>query len=94
MSEPDTIEIINEVIAEETAILDEVMAELEKELADFGSPEKLLGMPYEMWANNPAVISALQAVYGTANDSRLAKLIAQKEYEKVLELEKALQGGK
>jgi len=70
---------------------DEYVAPLER----FGSPEKLLGKPYELWT--PQDIQMLGQVYGSGNDTPLARLIAKKEWEKTKAGEaelKALIGGR
>lgn len=56
-------ELVNEVIAEDMAALDEVIKEDIEPWKDVGPPEKLIGIPWEnVWSDQQ--ISMLVKIYG------------------------------
>jgi len=65
--------------------VDKLIEELIEPLADIGSPEKLIGKPYETWT--PQDLSMLAQIYGKQEPNPLSDLIFKKEYSAVLELE-------
>ena len=71
-------ELIDEIIAEEMAIADEVVAELADLLPRIASPEKLIGKPKEQWTVND--IQRMAAIYGTKEQGRLTRPIFEAEY--------------
>ncbi len=87
----ELLKIMDEVAAESAEIVDEVIDEVVDALEVVANPEKLIGKPYEMWT--PVDKQWLAAIYGTEDDSVLAKFIAKKEVAKLRELEKLAKGG-
>jgi len=71
-------ELIDEIIAEEMAIADEVVAELADLLPKIASPEKLIGKPKEEWTLND--IQRMTMIYGGKDKNRLARPIFEAEY--------------
>jgi hypothetical protein len=86
----ELVDIVDEIIKEELDTIKEVIKEELDPLTKFGSPEKLLGIPYEQWKGNPNILMALSRVYGTGPDSILEKFIADKDISKMYESEKGL----
>ena len=66
-------------------VVDEYIKDIIDKIGDIGSPEKLIGKKYEEWT--PEDLQRLAGVYGEGDDTPLAKLIFNKEYEKVKALE-------
>lgn len=78
-------DLITKVIAFEMKAIDILMADMVEPLAAVGNPETLIGKSYEQWT--PADIANLSKIYGTGNDTVLARLIFNREYTKVKNLE-------
>lgn len=76
---------VDEVIKLKMEIADEYVDEVIDAIGDIGSPEKLIGKKYEDWT--PQDLQRVANVYGPGDDSPLGKLIFNKEYEKVRQLE-------
>ena len=85
MKQTSLTQAATEVIELKLKIADEFIEEIIKPLGDIGNPEKLLGKPYEEWS--PAELQMLSQIYGTEDDTALAKLIFDKSYKEVQELE-------
>lgn len=81
---------LKEVIAEDLKALDAVIEEDIEVLSHIGNPEKLIGKPYEEWT--PQDKQRLAQIYGS-DDNTLDKFIFKREYEDVLEKERALEEG-
>jgi hypothetical protein len=79
------VDLVDEVVAEKFKIADEYIKDVVEAIGDVGNPEALIGKKYEDWT--PQDLQLLSNVYGQGDDSPLSKLIASKEYEKVLNLE-------
>jgi hypothetical protein len=77
-------EVSDEIIKLYDEVAKEVIEEIEKDLEDFGNPEKLLGKPYELWSPQDKMV--LAQIYGTG-DSPLERLVFRKEYEKMKQAE-------
>ena len=77
--------MVDEIIKMKMDIADEYIKEVIDTIGDIGSPEKLIGKKYETWT--PEDLQRLAGVYGQGDDTPLAKLIFNKEYEKVKALE-------
>lgn len=77
-------ELIDEIIAEEMAIADEVVAELADLLPRIASPEKLIGKPKEQWT--PADIQRMLQIYGAKEQGRLTRPIFEAEYAEYKQL--------
>ncbi len=78
-------ELVDEVVKLKMEIADEYIDEVVDTIGDVGSPEKLIGKRYENWT--PLDFQTLAQIYGDKPDSPLSKLIFDKEYEKVKQLE-------
>jgi hypothetical protein len=85
MRKDDFVEIINEVIALKLEIADEYISTVIDSIGNIGSPEKIIGKKYDDW--NEIDRQLLTQVYGTGDDTPLAKLIFNKEFEAVKKLE-------
>jgi hypothetical protein len=75
------IDLVNEVLKEELEVIQEVITEDIEPLVKFGSPEKLIGKPYEFWT--PVDKQLLAQIYGNDPNSPLVKLIVSKEFDKL-----------
>lgn len=87
MKETPYTRMVDEVVKLKIKAADEFIEEVIEPLGDVGSPEKLLGKKYEEWT--PAERQLLLRIYG-AGDSPLKKLVFNKQYEEVKELEEAI----
>lgn len=85
MKETTLTKITQEVIDLKLKAADEFIADVIEPLEKIGSPEVLLGKKYEDWT--PLDIQLLSQVYGTGNETPLAKLIFNKSLEEVKKLE-------
>lgn len=65
--------------------VDALIEELVEPLADVGNPEKLIKKPYEQWTKDD--LQLLTRIYGTGEDTPLTRIIFNKNYERVKELE-------
>ena len=81
------IVVVNEIVGESMAAIDELVKELIDPIAHVGNPEKLIGKKYEQWT--PTDIQILGTVYGAEGKNPLTTLIINKEWAKVKILEKA-----
>ena len=84
MRKDELIGSIDETLALLLDVADEYLDEITEQIEDVGSPEKLIGKPYEVWT--PQDFMMLSQVYG-GEPNPLSNLIFNKEYKKVLELE-------
>ena len=85
MKETQLTKATNEVVALKLKAIDLVTAEMIQPLAELGSPEQLIAKPYDTWT--PADLQVLASIYGSGDDTALAKVIFNREYEKVKTLE-------
>jgi len=69
------------VVALKLKAVDEYIEKYIEPLLDIGSPEKLIGKPYNEWT--PQDFQMLSVIYG----DKFEKFIFKKEYESVRELE-------
>ena len=76
---------VDDVIKMKMEVVDEYINDIVDEIGDIGSPEKLIGKAYDLWDSSD--LQRLAGVYGEGDDTPLAKLIFNKEYEKVKALE-------
>ncbi len=74
-----------EVVALKMRAVDEYIKEIIEPLNQVGSPESLIGKKYEDWT--PQDLMMLKNVYGESDESPLAKLIFNKEFDKLKKLE-------
>ena len=83
MKETNLTNSIDDVIAVKLEAIDWYLKEYAKPLLDsVGSPEKLIGKPYEQWLQQD--IQTMQGIYGNS----LEKFIAKKEIDHLYALEK------
>lgn len=86
MDKNELTQMIDEVVKMKMDIVDEYIDEVVDAIGDIGSPEKLIGKKYETWT--PQDLQLLAGVYGPGDDTPLGRLIFDREYNKVKELEK------
>ena len=67
--------------------VDLLLEELIEPLDKLGSPEELIGKPYESWDAQDLML--LTQIYGASDNTPLSNLVFKEEYAKVLEAEKA-----
>ena len=79
--------MVNKVIELKMAVIDEWVKENADMIADVGSPERLVGAPYEQWKDNQLVLQQLSRIYGTEEPNPLSELIYRKSIAEVRELE-------
>ena len=77
--------VVDDVIALKMKAVDDYIESVVEPIENVGNPEKLIGKPYETWTQLD--LQLLGQIYGNSNDSPLAKLIFNKEYEAVRRLE-------
>ena len=85
MKKDELVATIDQTLGLLLEVADDYIDEIAEELAVVASPEKLIGKPYESWSPND--FNLLSQVYGDGNDTPLARVVFNKEYEKVLNLE-------
>jgi len=88
MKETTLTKITQEVIDLKLKAADAFIEEIIEPLEKVGSPESLIGKKYEEWT--PLDFQLLGQVYGQEDDTPLAKLIFNKSYKEVKDLEEAL----
>jgi hypothetical protein len=81
------IQAVDDTIKLKMETADKYVKETIEKIGDIGSPEKLIKKPYEDWT--PEDLQRLAGVYGPGDDTPLARLIFNREYEKVKQLEAA-----
>ena len=85
MKRTELTQTIDESLALLLDVASEYIDEIAEELAVVASPEKLIGKNYESWTSQDMMM--LSQVYGEGDDTPLARVVFNKEYEKVKELE-------
>ena len=85
MKQTDLEKAMDKTIELKLKAVDKLLEELVEPLEKLGSPEVLIGKPYEMWSGEDLML--LTQVYGNSDKTPLANLIFTKEYKKVLSLE-------
>ncbi len=78
-------ENVDEIVKLKMDVADEYISEVVDAIGDVGSPEKLIGKRYEDWT--PQDLQLLAGIYGDSPDSPLTKLIFNKSYQEVQDLE-------
>ena len=78
-------QLINKVVQLKLKAADRVIADVVESLGKLGSPEAIIGKPYEQWTQQDLMF--LAQIYGQEEKTPLANLIAKKEIERVLKLE-------
>jgi len=71
--------LLDEIIKEEIDILEEIIKEEIEPLADFGSPEKVLGKKYEEW--NREDFKKARAIF--RNDEDATNWLVKKQVDRV-----------
>ena len=89
MKETNFTKAASKVIEIKLAVIDRFIEEYIEPMADIGSPEKLIGKKYEEWT--PQDIQQLGQIYGTGNDTSLAKIIFKRKYEALKMLEQEVE---
>ena len=84
MKETPLTRAVDAVVALKLKAVDAWVAGVVEALEDVGTPEKLIGKPYEQWT--PADLQALGRIYGE-EPNPLSRLIAKKKYQEVDALE-------
>ncbi len=79
---------VKEVVALKMSIVDEYIEDVVEVIENVGSPEKLIGKPYDMWT--PQDIQMLTTIYGKGDFSPLQKVIFNREYKHLQELEQGV----
>ena len=87
MKEVDLSKAVDKVVAIKMEAVDKLIKDLVEPLADVGNPEKLIGKKYEDWTGED--FQTLSRIYGQGDDTPLARLVFDREYEKVKKLEEA-----
>ncbi len=82
----DLNSVIAEMIEEDLAILDELVEEEIKPLADLGDPEKLIGKKFEEWT--PEDMALLEQIYAS-NPKPLNKVVFDNTFQAMTEAEEA-----
>ncbi len=82
----DLNSMITEMIEEDLALLDELIEEEIKPLADLGDPEKLIGKKFEEWT--PQDMAFLEQVYAN-NPEPLNKVVFDHTFQAMTEAEEA-----
>ena len=85
MKQTDLEKAMDKAIELKLKAVDKLLEELVEPLEKLGSPEVLIGKPYEMWSGEDLML--LTQVYGQGNNTPLANLVFKKEYEKVKAME-------
>ena len=87
MEETVFTQAVKEVIEVKLKAIDEYLENFIEPIANIGSPEKLVGAPYEEWKNNQFILQKLSQIYGEQEPNPLSELIYRKTIEEVRELE-------
>ena len=77
---------VDEVIELKMKAIDAYIEEIIEPIEHVGNPEQLIRKPYGEWT--PEDLQMLQFVYGSGDDTPLARLIFNKSYQEVQDLEK------
>lgn len=85
MRQGDFVELIDETVALLLDVADEYLSEITAQLENVGSPEAVMGKPYEQFT--PQDFKILTQIYGEGEPNPLSNLIFRKKYKEVLELE-------
>lgn len=85
MKQTELTEAIDKVIELKLKAADRLIEELIEPLADLGSPEDLIGKPFESWT--PEELAMLVKIYGREEPNLLSNLIFRKTYDRVKALE-------
>ena len=86
MENPILLKAIDHAVSVKLQAVDRLAQRLIEPLAKVGSPENLIGKPFEQWT--PVDLAMLTRIYGTAEPNQLSNLIFRKTYERVLALER------
>ena len=78
-------DMVQELIDEELEAIDELVKEFVEPIAAVGNPEDLIGKHYRYWT--PEDLQKLIGIYGKSDDSPLARVIFNREYEELKEKE-------
>ena len=81
-------EAVEEIVKLKMDAVDAYIEEVVDVIDNVGNPEKLIGKPYAMWT--PQDLQMLTTIYGTGQFSPLQKVIFNREYEHLKELEQGV----
>lgn len=87
MKKTELTSAIEKVVEVKMKAVDKLVEELVEPLADIGNPEKLIHKDYSTW--NGQDLQLLIKIYGSGDDTPLARLVFAREYAKVRELEES-----
>lgn len=85
MNQDNFVAVVDETLTELLAVADEYLEEITAQFEDVGSPEKLIGKPFEEWTQQDLML--LSRIYGPEEPNALSNLIFRKKYEEVKALE-------
>ncbi len=83
-------EAVKHVVALKIKAIDEFVEEFIDPIGDVGSPEKIIGKPYEEW--NEFDLQQAVSIYGQVEPNPLSNLIFRKKFAEVKELEAEVNG--
>ena len=86
MNKTDLEKSMDRAIEVKLKAVDLLVEELIEPLEKIGSPEALIGKPYEQWTAQDLMM--LVQIYGQTEPNPLSDLIFKKSYENVKQLEK------
>jgi len=81
------LKAIDEVVELKLKAADEYIEGIVEQIADVGSPEKLINKKYEEWT--PQDLQMLSQIYGVEEPNPLSELIFRKSYKEVKDLEES-----
>jgi len=85
MKDTEFTKLVNEVIELKLKAADEYIESVIEPLTNIGSPEKLIGKPYEAWTTQD--LRTLMSVYGK-EPNPLSRLIRKKEFERARRIQR------
>jgi len=81
------LKAIDAVVELKLKAADEYIEGIVEQIADVGSPEKLIGKKYEEWTTQDRQM--LSQIYGVEEPNPLSELIFRKSYKEVKDLEES-----
>ena len=82
------VDAVDEVIKLNTEVIDDFIKEFVDSLPNINSPEKLIGKPYGNWT--PQDLQLLTNIYGSGDNTPLQKVIFNREYANLKQLEQGV----
>ena len=87
MKKTPFLKAIDAVVELKLKAADEYIEGIVEQIADVGSPEKLIGKKYEEWTTQDRQM--LSQIYGVEEPNPLSELIFRKSYKEVKDLEES-----